>query len=82
MAACAESIGAGLLVIGLFFRPAALVLGFAMLVAALNHLNLPPDSPAAGWSGAKNALVFLSTCVAMALLGPGKYSLAPRWKKG
>lgn len=80
MAALAESLGAVLIVLGFLFRPAAAVLGFTMLVAALRHLNLPADAPGAGWSGASHALELLAVCLGLVLTGPGKYALGPKWK--
>jgi putative oxidoreductase len=82
LAALSESLGSVLLVLGLFFRPAAAALAFTMFVAALFHLNLPAGAPNAGWDGASHALELMTVYVALALLGPGKYSLAPRWKRG
>ena len=81
MAALAESLGAVLLMLGLFFRPSAGVIAFTMFVAALRHLNLPADAPNSGWSGASHALELLAVAIGLVFLGPGKYSLAPRWMR-
>ena len=51
MAMFAEVFGSALLMLGLFFRPAALLLMGTMIVAALRHLNLPRDADGAGLSG-------------------------------
>ena len=80
MAALAESVGSALVILGLFFRPAAALLAFTMLVAAFHHLSLPAGAPGAGWNGASHALELLSVYLGLVLLGPGKYSVAPRWK--
>lgn len=80
MAALSESLGSALVILGLFFRPASLLLAVTMLVAAIRHLSLPAGADGAGWSGASHALELLSVYIALALLGPGKYSVAPRWK--
>ena len=81
MAGLSESLGSVLLILGAFFRPAAGVLAFTMIVAALRHLNMPADAPNSGWSGASHALELLCVYVGLALTGPGKYSLGPRWMK-
>lgn len=82
MAAFSESVGAVLLALGLFFRPAAALLSATMLVAALRHLNLPADAPASGWSGASHALELLAVCLGLLLTGAGRFALAPKWRKG
>ena len=82
MAALSESVAAALIILGLFHRPAALLAAFTMAVAAIVHLKMPPEAPNAGWDGASAALVYLTAFIALAILGPGKYSLAPRWKRG
>lgn len=81
MAAISESLGAVLLATGLLFRPAAALLAMTMLVAAMRHLNLPPDAAAAGWKGASHALELLAVFAALFLIGPGRYVLLPRgWR--
>jgi putative oxidoreductase len=76
MAALSESFGSLFLILGLFFRPAAAVLAFTMLVAVLRHLNLPPDAAAAGWKGASHALELLSIFVGLLILGSGRIALS------
>jgi putative oxidoreductase len=76
MAALSESVGSVLLVLGFLFRPAAAMLAFTMLVAALMHVNLPADNPASGWSGASHALELLAVYVGLLLAGPGRYGLS------
>src|SRR5690606_9667793 len=39
LAALAETVGGICFLLGLFFRPVAIILAFTMLVAALSHLN-------------------------------------------
>ncbi|MBM4116269.1 DoxX family protein [bacterium] len=74
-AAFAESLGALLVLVGLFTRPAAGLLAITMLVAALYHLNLPPASAGAGWQGASHALELLGVFLALALAGPGRFAI-------
>lgn len=81
MAALSESVGSVLLALGLFFRPAAAVLAFTMLVATLRHMSLPADAANAGWSGASHALELMAVYLGLLLIGPGKYSLTPGWRK-
>jgi putative oxidoreductase len=82
MAATAESVAATLVALGLFYRPAAAMAAFTMLVATIVHLKMPADAPNAGWSGAADALLYLTAFIGLGILGPGKFSLAPRWKRG
>jgi putative oxidoreductase len=81
LAALSESVGAALIVLGVFFRPAAAFVAFTMLVAVLNHLNLPPDNPAAGWKGASHALELCSVSLGLLFLGPGQIALSSLWSK-
>ena len=80
MASLAESLGSTLLILGVFFRPAAACLAFNMFVAALVHLNMPAGAANAGWSGASHALELCAVYLGLFFIGPGKFSLAPRWK--
>ncbi|MCH7224569.1 DoxX family protein [Haloferula sp. A504] len=68
---------AALLVLGLATRPAAFILGFAMVVAAFQVLgDNPLFLPA---QGAKEpALLYLFACVALIVAGAGKASLDAR----
>ena len=75
MAALAESACAALLVVGLLTRPAAVLLGFTMIVASLSHLGREPGTPGAGWSGASHALEILAACICLLLAGPGRHAL-------
>ena len=69
MAAFAESIGVALLMLGLFFRPSALLLAITMSVAALSEYR------AHGLGEAAHALELALVFTALIFLGPGKYSL-------
>jgi len=72
----AEVFGSALLILGLFFRPAAALLAGTMAVAAIRHLSLPADAEGAGWSGASHALELLAVYVGLLLTGPGRYRIA------
>lgn len=72
-AAAAETIGGIFLVLGLFFRPTALVLAFVMLVAAISNL-----SGGNGLFGAAHSIEVGIVCLALVLVGPGKYSVDKR----
>ncbi len=76
MAAFSESACSILLVLGLFFRPAAGLLAFTMFVAVMRHLNLPDDNPSAGWSGASHALELGSIYLGLLMTGPGRHALS------
>ena len=75
MAGFAEFFCSFLLILGVLFRPATILLAITMLVAVLVHLNMPPESPAAGWSGASHALELLAVYTGLFFTGPGKYKL-------
>jgi putative oxidoreductase len=75
MAASAETFASALLVLGIFFRPAAAVLAFTMIVAASRHLSIPAGESGAGWNGASHALELFSIYVALLLTGPGRLVL-------
>jgi len=68
MAAFAESVGALLFAVGLFYRPMALMLAFTMLVAWLSLQISGEGKPGHAF---KNMVVLLG----LLPLGPGKYSL-------
>jgi putative oxidoreductase len=77
-AACAESLGSFLLILGLWTRPAAALIACTLFVAVLRHLNLPPEAAGAGWQGASHALELLAAALCVFFAGPGKLSLSPR----
>ncbi|NNF07233.1 MAG: DoxX family protein [Candidatus Eisenbacteria bacterium] len=78
LAAFAESVGSVLLILGLFFRPAALMLTFTMLVAMVMHLSLPEDNPGSGWNAASHAMELMLVYLALFLMGSGKFALATK----
>tara|TARA_Y100000746_G_C15467957_1_gene434998 strand:- start:148 stop:615 length:468 start_codon:yes stop_codon:yes gene_type:complete len=67
MAAFAESICAVMILIGFFTQPAAFMVAFTMLIAALHHIT--------GTGSPENAWIYFSIFIAIFLSGPGKYSL-------
>ena len=69
MAAFSESIGVGLLILGLFFRPSALLLVITMSVAALSEYR------AHGLGEASHALELALVFTVLIFIGPGKYSI-------
>lgn len=73
MAAFSESIGSVLIMIGVLFRPATVLLAFTMFMAALRHLTLPEEAAGAGWSGASHAIELLVIYVGLFFVGPGSY---------
>ena len=78
LAAFAEFFGSLLVALGIFTRPAAAMLAFTMLVAALHHLGLPADEPRSGWSGASHAIELGVVFVAIFLAGPGRFAIGRR----
>lgn len=70
MASFAEAIGGMFLVLGLFFRPATLLLLMTMIVAALKHIN-----GGDGIMGASHAIELAVVFIGLFILGPGKYSV-------
>jgi putative oxidoreductase len=74
LAAFSEFAGSILLILGVLFRPAALMLAFTMFIAILTHLNMPADAPRAGLSGAAHAIELLVVYVGLFLTGPGRYA--------
>lgn len=77
MAAAAEFAGSLCIILGVLFRPAAILLATTMAVGAVRHLSLPPDMPGAGWGGASHALELLTVYLGLLAAGPGKYRIDP-----
>ena len=69
MAAFSESIGAALLILGLFFRPSCLLLVITMIVAALSEYH------AHSLGQSSHALELCLVFITLIFLGPGKYSI-------
>src|SRR5690606_9083685 len=69
MAAITETFGGFLLLLGLAFRPACLLLAFTMLTAALNHL-----AKGDGLMGASHPIELGIVFIGLLFIGPGKYS--------
>ncbi len=70
MAATAEGIGGVLVILGLFFRPACLLIMITMAVAATHHF-----SAGEGLKGAGHALEIGFAFLGLLFIGPGKYSV-------
>src|SRR5438093_13598378 len=70
MAACTESIGPLLLIIGLFFRPTCMLLTFVMVVAATMQLHSGD-----GLKTASHAIEMGILFFSLIFIGPGKYSI-------
>lgn len=68
LAALGETLGGLLIALGLFFRPASLVLAFVMMTAAINHWVTGMGTPAHAF---KNFFFLLG----FAGVGPGRFSL-------
>lgn len=72
LAAIVETLGGFLLIIGLSFRPTALLLAFVMLTAALHHYKTE------GFMSAGHPFELLAVFIGLAFVGPGKYSVDKR----
>jgi putative oxidoreductase len=70
----AEIVAASLLVLGLFTRPAAFFLGFAMVVAAFGYHAADPFF-AAGGPAKEMAVLYLIPSIVLLLTGAGAWSL-------
>lgn len=70
MGALAETVGALLVALGLYFRTAAAVLTINMTVATVSHL-----AGGEGWYEAAHALHMGMIFLGFILIGPGEYSL-------
>ena len=69
MAAFSESIGAALFVMGLFFRPACILLTITMAVASVMELKTGT------LGGASHAVELCILFLSLIFIGPGKYSV-------
>ncbi|WP_443937136.1 DoxX family protein [Pedobacter sp. MW01-1-1] len=70
MAAVTETFGGFLLVLGLFFRPALILLVFTMIIASLVHF-----AKGDGLAGASHAIEMGIVFFSLIFIGPGKYSV-------
>jgi putative oxidoreductase len=75
MASFSEFIGGICIILGLFFRPACILLTITMTIAASGHLSRGEGLRRAAHA-IENGIVFLS----LIFIGPGKYSL-DEWLK-
>ncbi len=69
MAAFAESIGMGLIILGLLFRPASLLVFITLAVATVTEYRTH------GWGEASHACELAMVFLALVFIGPGKYSV-------
>jgi putative oxidoreductase len=76
MAAFAEFFGGILIILGLFFVPANILLAFTMFVAALRHIM---DGDPLG--RVAYPLEMLAVFIGLLFIGPGKYSLDYLFKR-
>jgi len=70
MAAVSETFGGFLLIVGLFFRPALILLIITMIIAALVHF-----AKGDGLGGASHAIELGIVFFGLLFIGPGKYSV-------
>lgn len=70
MAAATETFGGFLLIVGLFYRPACMLLVFTMIIAALVHFGKGD-----GLQGASHAIELGIVFFNLIFIGPGKYSV-------
>lgn len=70
MAAISESLGGICLILGIFVRPACMLLTITMLIAAIFHLGRGD-----GLKGAAHAIEVGIVFLSLILIGPGKHSL-------
>ncbi|MBK0382910.1 DoxX family protein [Pedobacter sp. SD-b] len=70
MAGFAEGIGGLLIILGLLFRPAILLIIFTLIVAGTNHF-----ASGDGWMGAAHAIETGLAFFILFFVGPGKYSV-------
>lgn len=70
LSALVEAVGGFLLIIGLAFRPACLLLVINLVVAALFHFG-----KGQGWMGASHAIEDAIMFTGLLFVGPGKYSV-------
>lgn len=76
MASFTELFGGIFLTLGLFFRPATILLTFTMLIAALMHLKNGDSFNV--WSHAAESAILFGSLI---FIGPGIYSLDEKFKK-
>ena len=70
MASFSEGIGGLLIVLGLLFRPAAILIMLTLNIAVINHF-----SSGDGWMGASHAIETGLAFFLLLFVGPGKYSV-------
>ena len=73
MAAFAESICALFVILGLWFRPACILISFTMMIAAMHHLTDAKTTTPLG--DASHAIELAFAFFGLIFVGPGKYSV-------
>ena len=68
IAAFSQSVGAAFFILGLFFRPAALLLFLTMLIAAIFEVRVN------SWGSGHHAMNLAVLFFCLLFIGPGKYS--------
>ena len=70
LAAATETFGGFLVLLGLAFRPATLLLSITMIVASIMHLKTGD-----GLNGASHAVEAAIVFIGLTIIGPGRYSV-------
>lgn len=70
MAIMSEFVGGILILLGLFTRPAAVIMTFTMFVAMLTHFSMHDQ-----WYNVMNPINMMGVFICLLFVGPGKYSL-------
>jgi putative oxidoreductase len=70
LAAVTETFGGVLILLGLAFRPASILLAVTMIVASIMHLKSGD-----GLGGASHAIEAAIVFIGLTFIGPGKYSV-------
>ena len=71
MAAFSECFGGIFLALGIFFRPACILMAITMVVATSQHLLVNGDSFGVASHAIESGILFIS----LVLIGPGKYTV-------
>jgi putative oxidoreductase len=69
LAAFSETIGMGLIILGLAFRPSCALVAFTLTIATVSQYR------GHGWSAADHPFELMLVFLALIFIGPGKYSV-------